>query len=58
MKVSLVYVYSKNGVPRVDRVYVNPSTATSYAAKLRKRGKDAFIVRRTLRTTQPFICVP
>jgi hypothetical protein len=50
MKVSLVYTYQQNNTPRVDSVYLLRHSARARASKLRAEGKDAFIVRRTLRT--------
>lgn len=49
--VNLVYYKSKQTENwNVSRVYALRHTARSYASKLRKRGFEAFVLERTVRT--------
>lgn len=49
VKAYLVYSYRDGGTAYVSRVYALPHTARAYASTLRKEGRNAFVVERTLR---------
>ncbi len=55
MKVSIVYHVESNDEPVIDGFYLLPHTARARASTLRKRGFNAFVSKRELRTIRDVI---